>query len=130
MTKGKDIIQRGVVLRGDLAPIHMGSYVILKENVMIRPTFQYDTKKKGRKEYAQIVMGDHVFIDQGTVVCATYIGSNVHIGKNCIIGHRCQIHDNTKILDGSVLAPDTVVAPYTVFGGQPATYQGELPESI
>lgn len=33
------------------------------------------------------------------------------------------------VLDDSVLAPDTVVPPFAVFGGKPATYIGELPES-
>ena len=57
------------------------------------------------------------------------VGNNVHIGKNCVIGHRSIIKDNCKILDGSVLPPDTVVPPFTVFGGRPATFIGELPES-
>ena len=71
VTKGKDIIQKGVVLRGDLASIHIGMYVILRENCMIKPTFNFDTKKKGRKEFSQCVIGDNVYIDTGTVVCAT-----------------------------------------------------------
>lgn len=75
-------------------------------------------------------IGDHVFIDRGCIVCAIKIGSNVHIGKNCIIGHRVVIKDNCKILDNSILAADTVVPPFTVYGGKPATYIGELPETI
>ena len=54
----------------------------------------------------------------------------MHIGKNCVLGHRCVIADNCKILDNSVLAPDTVMSPFTVFGGRPAVYIGELPESF
>ena len=57
------------------------------------------------------------------------VTGNVIIGKNCVIGQRCILKDNCKIQDGSILAPDTVVPPYTVFGGQPATYLGDLPES-
>jgi dynactin-5 len=75
-------------------------------------------------------IGNNVFVDKGSVICALNIGSNVHIGKNCIIGHRSKIHDNSKILDSSILAPDTVVPPYSVFGGQPAVFLGELPESM
>ena len=71
-----------------------------------------------------------MYIDRGTIVCAIKIGSNVHIGKNCVIGHRAIIKDNCKILDNSVLAPDTVVPPFTVYGGRPAVYLGEPPETI
>ncbi len=75
-------------------------------------------------------IGENVYIDRGSVISAASIGSNVHIGKNCVIGHRAVIKDNTKILDNSVLAADTVVPPFTCFGGSPATYLGELPETM
>ena len=71
-----------------------------------------------------------MYIDKGTIVCALTIGHNVHIGKNCVIGHRVVIKDNCRILDNSVLSPDTVVPPFTVYGGRPATFQGELAETI
>ena len=94
---------------------------------MLRPTY---TKTKGKLKYVTLSIGDNVFIDRGTIVCAVKIGSNVHIGKNCVIGHRAIIKDNCKILDNSVLPPDTLVPPFTVFGGKPATLIGELPETI
>ena len=30
-------------------------------------------------------IGDHVFIDEGSIVNAAQVGSYVHIGKNCVI---------------------------------------------
>lgn len=78
----------------------------------------------------QLTIGDNVYIDRGSIVCALKIGNFVSIGKNCVIGHRCILRDNCKILDGSILPPDTVVPPFTVYGGRPATYIGELPETI
>ena len=105
----------------------MGQFVVIREEVVIRPTY---TKSKGKLKYVTLTIGDHVLIDRGTIVCALKIGNNVHIGKNCIIGHRAVIKDNCKILDGSVLAPDTVVPPFTVYGGKPAVYIGELAETV
>ena len=105
----------------------MGQYVIIRDEVVLRPTY---TKTKGKLKYVPLTFGDNVFIDKYTIVCALKIGNNVHIGKNCIIGHRCIIKDNCKIQDNSILAPDTVIPPYTVYGGKPATYLGELPETI
>jgi dynactin 5 len=92
----------------------MANYVILKENIIIRPTY---TKQKPKLHYVPMEIGECVTVEKGTVICAQSIGNNVHIGKNCIIGHRCVIKDNCKILDGAILAPDTVVPPFTVFGG-------------
>lgn len=127
MIEGKAVLQSGTILRGDLATIKMGQYVVVREEVVLRPTY---TKSKGKLKYVTLSIGDNVFIDKGSIVCAIKIGNNVHIGKNCVVGHRAVIKDNCKILDNSVLAPDTVVPPFTVYGGRPATYIGELPETV
>ena len=74
-------------------------------------------------------IGDCVYIDKESIINAVSIGSNVWIGKNCVFGKGTVIKDNARILDNSILAPDTVVPPFTVFGGSPATYLGDLPES-
>ena len=120
-------MQNGVSIRGDLAPLNMGTYVIIRDEVILRPTY---SKQRGKLKYIGMDIGDNVYIDRGCVISAASIGSNVHIGKNCVIGHRVVIKDNTKILDNSVLAADTVVPPFTCFGGSPATFLGELPETI
>jgi len=39
------------------------------------------------------------------------------------------IEDNAKIADDSYLPPDTVVPPFTYFGGKPAVFLAEMPES-
>ena len=105
----------------------MGSFVIIREEVVLHPTY---TKSKKKLKYVPLHIGDNVFIERGSIICAMKIGSNVHIGKNCIIGHRCVLKDNCKIMDGAVLPPDTVVPPFTVYAGKPATYVGELPETV
>ena len=125
--EGKDVIHSAVLIRGDMAPFHLGQHVIIKENVILRPTFN---KKGGKLAYVSMEIGDNVFIEERCVISAQSIGSNVHIGKNCIIGHRVVIKDNTKILDDSVLAADTIVPPFTIYGGKPALYLGELTESM
>ena len=37
--EGKAVFQNGVSIRGDLAPITMGTYVIIRDEVILRPTF-------------------------------------------------------------------------------------------
>ncbi len=107
----------------------MGEYVIIKDDVIIRPPYAKNESKK-RLAYQKMKFGSNVLIERGSIVSALRVGSNVHIGKNCIIGHRCYLKDNCKILDGSVLPADTIVPPFTVFGGKPAVYLGDLPESF
>ena len=123
---GKSIILSGCVLRGDLAQINMGYFCIIKEECIFRPCY---TKIQGRLKYSKMTIGDNVFIDKDSIVSALKIGNNVQIGKSCIIGQRSQIHDNAKILDNTILPPDSVIPPNTVYGGKPAQFIAELPES-
>lgn len=57
------------------------------------------------------------------------IGNYAKIGKDCIIGSRVIIGEASIILDGSIVTADTNIAPFSVYGGKPALYMGELPES-
>lgn len=107
--------------------IKTGSFVIVKEEAVLRPTY---TQVKGKMKYVNMNIGEHVYIDRQSVISALKIGNNVRIGKNVIIGHRSVIRDNCVILDDSILGPDTIVPPFTVFGGRPATMVGELAESV
>ena len=65
MIEGKAIMQSNVYVRGDLGPVHMGLYVILREDVIIRPSYN---KQKGKLRYASITIGDNVYIDRGCVI--------------------------------------------------------------
>lgn len=58
------------------------------------------------------------------------IGNYVKIGRDCILGQRVVVGDNAVVLDGSIVNPDTYIAPYSVYGGKPAVYMGELPETF
>ena len=83
--ESKSVIQTGCVLRGDLGPISIGSYVIIREECILRPTYM---KQQGRYKYMKMSIGDHVYIDKDCIISALKIGNNVQIGRSCIIGHR------------------------------------------
>jgi carbonic anhydrase/acetyltransferase-like protein (isoleucine patch superfamily) len=96
-----------------------------------------------RGDVHRISIGNHVNIQDGAVIHATYktapttIGNNVSIGHNAIV-HGCIIHDNVLvgmgaiIMDdavvesnciiaaGAVVTKNTTVPSGTVFGGMPA----------
>jgi len=124
---GKAIIKPNTIIRGDLANVNIGRFSLVGENTVIRPSYK---RFKGLIAFFPLNIGDHVMIEDDCVIVAASIGSYVHIGKNCVISRRCILKDCCYILEGSVLAPDTVVPPFTVFGGIPATFQYELPESF
>ncbi|CEM13724.1 unnamed protein product [Vitrella brassicaformis CCMP3155] len=124
---GRSIIKPGVILRGDLALLRIGKYVIVGEDTVLRPPYK---KYRGGFAFFPMAIGDYVTIGDKTVVNAALIGSYVDIGDNCIICKRCVIKDNCRILPGTILPPDTVVPPFTVFGGTPGRCLGELPESV
>ena len=126
MLNGKCIISPGAVIRGDLAKIVIGKYTVIREDVVVRPSYK---RAKGQLKYISLHIGEYVYVDRGSIVCASKIGNNVHIGENCIISHRCVIKDNSRLLDNSVLSPDTEVPPFTVYGGSPAVYLMDMPES-
>jgi carbonic anhydrase/acetyltransferase-like protein (isoleucine patch superfamily) len=43
-------------------------------------------------------IGDHVVIEEGTIVNAAQVGSYVHIGKNCVIVSYCSTIKKEVIL--------------------------------
>lgn len=123
---GKSVVQNNCIIRGDLASVRIGRHCVIRKDSVIRPPF----KKFARgAAFFPCMIGDHVYIGEGSVVNAAQIGSYVHIGKNCVIGKRCSLKDCCQIADNSVLPPDTVVPSFFVFGGKPARPIGELPES-
>jgi dynactin-5 len=123
---GKCIISTGVMIRGELAPVKIGKNTIIRENVILRPSYK---RAKGHLKYVTMNIGDHVYIGENSIICATKIGNCVYIGKNCIISHRCTLRDYSRVEDNTVLVPDTEVPSFTSYAGHPGTYQADLPDS-
>jgi dynactin-5 len=123
---GKCIISAGVMIRGELAPVKIGKNTIIKENVVLRPSYK---RAKGHLKYVTLSIGDNVYIGENSIVCASKIGNCVYIGKNCIISHRCSLKDYSRVEDNTILVPDTEVPSFTMFSGQPGAYQCDLPDS-
>ena len=67
-----------------------------------------------RGDVHRIRIGNHVNIQDGAVIHATYktapttIGNNVSIGHNAIV-HGCTIHDNVLVGMGAIIMDDAVV---------------------
>ncbi|XP_054718709.1 dynactin subunit 5-like [Uloborus diversus] len=123
---GKTIIQSECVIRGDLANVRIGRHCVIGKRAVIRPPFKKFSKGVA---FFPLHIGDHVFIDEDTVVNAAHVGSYVSIGKNCVIGRRCVLKDCCYIADDTVLPPETVVPAFSMYSGSPGLYTKELPEA-
>lgn len=122
---GKTIIQSESIIRGDLANIRIGRHCVISRRAVIRPPFKKFSKGVA---FFPLHVGDHVFINEDTIVNAAHIGSYVYIGKNCVIGRRCVLKDCCMVADNTVLSPETVVPAFSIYSGSPGLFSGELPE--
>jgi len=122
---GKTILMAGCIVRGDLANIRIGRFCVINQRVVLRPPFKKFSKGVA---FFPMAIGEHVFIDEDSVVNAAQIGSFVHIGKNCVIGRRSILKDCCYIADNTVLPPEAVVPPFAVVSGSPGKIVSELPE--
>jgi dynactin-5 len=92
--KGRTIIESGAVLRGDLSTIELGSYCLIGARVVLRPPEQVF---QGRVAFIPLSIGDHVLIEQDTIVEAAAIGESSHIGQKCII-----VRHNNSVTHGPI----------------------------
>jgi carbonic anhydrase/acetyltransferase-like protein (isoleucine patch superfamily) len=77
-----------VILRSDLSQIVIGKYVILSDNVIIKPPLK---KQNNLMKFVPVDICNFVFIDKNTIVQAIKIGNYTKIGKDCVIGQRVVI---------------------------------------
>jgi hypothetical protein len=47
----------------------MGEYVVIKDDVIVRPTFGKDATNK-KVKYQRLKIGSYVYIDRGTIISA------------------------------------------------------------
>jgi len=91
------------VVRGDVAPVRIGSNSNIQENCVVHTNWNIET-----------IIGDYVTIGHGAILHGCKIGDNTligmgaivlddaEIGKNCIIGAGTLITQHKKIPDGSM----------------------------
>jgi dynactin-5 len=121
--KGKCVLQPKSRLRGDLAIVRLGRYVIVNQDTVLEPA------RLDQHKYVPMIVRGHVIIERDCHIQASAIGTNVFIGQCCKIGPRCIIKDNCWIERGTVLGADTVVPPYSRVKGDPGKVVQELPPS-
>ncbi|KIH57399.1 bacterial transferase hexapeptide repeat protein, partial [Ancylostoma duodenale] len=122
-----NIVQKDVVIRGDLAAIRSGRFCIIRKGTIIRPS-----SKKFSKGVTlfPVHIGDHVMIEEDCVISAAQICSFVHIGAGSVIGGSAVLKECCRVLPGSVVAADSVFPPYSTIAGNPGSARNlKLPSS-
>jgi len=146
------VIDKDVVIRGDLESVQIGHYCYVGERSVLRPPWMIafaDDAPDGsgggsggagegdptRGEpskccvWSRLTLGNHVVCGRDVVCEALAVGSCVQIGDGAVLGKHCVVKDCVLILPGAVLPPFMVVPPFAIVEGAPARIVGELPES-
>ena len=152
-SKGKSVIEKNVTIHGEFgAPIHIGRYVYIDQDVEIIPSIiptssdpllasskdQSSGSGSGKKvafmpptdneKALPTIIGSHTKIGNNCTIQSISIGSCVRIGSNCSISPRSKIHDCVIIEENTVIPSDMVVPPFSRVRGNPGRIVGSLPE--
>jgi gamma-carbonic anhydrase len=114
---GPDVsIWYGVVLRGDVGAIRIGSRSNIQDLSMIHMTGgSFDT-----------VVGEDVVVGHGAILHSAHVGNGALIGMGAILLDDCEVGEGAVVAAGSVVPPRMVVPPNTMVRGAPAKLVREL----
>lgn len=97
------------VLRGDLAPIRIGSRSNIQDACV------------GHVNIDQpLIIGDGVSIGHGAIIHGCSIGNGTLIGMGAIVLNGAQIGEYALVGAGSLVTENTIIPPYSLAMGTPA----------
>ncbi|KAK6041388.1 hypothetical protein COOONC_21107 [Cooperia oncophora] len=111
---GKNIVQKDVIIRGDLAAIRSGRFCIIRQGTLIRPS---------SKKFSKGVTLFPVHIGDNMLIRAYRRWISDQFWWSCACLKEC-----CRVLPGSVVAADSVFPPYSTIAGNPARVIGQEPE--
>jgi carbonic anhydrase/acetyltransferase-like protein (isoleucine patch superfamily) len=107
----------GAVIRGDYAPIVLGSDVNVQDNAVLHTD-------------EGLTIGDDVTIAHSAVVHCFRIGDDVLIGNNATLLPQVVIGSHVIVAAGALIAPRVEVPDYSLVLGVPAKTRATDPERI
>mmetsp|Transcript_12233 Transcript_12233/g.15730 ORF Transcript_12233/g.15730 Transcript_12233/m.15730 type:complete len:345 (-) Transcript_12233:135-1169(-) len=126
----KTVIEKDVIIRGDLEQVHIGQYTYIGFRTVLRPPWRIEfVENKRTCQWSKMVVGSYVICGRDCVIESLCIGSFVRIGDGCVLGKHTVLKDCCLVCPGAVLPPYMVVPPFAIVEGAPARIVGELPES-
>lgn len=97
------------VLRGDIAPIRVGKFTNLQDNVTVHVMSHEPT-----------VIGDYVTVGHGAIIHCSKVGDNCLIGMGAILLGYVEIGENCVIGAGTLLTQHRKIPAKSMVYGNPA----------
>lgn len=127
-TLGSCLIERGAILRGDIAKITLYNFVIIEDDVILKPPLRLEPNRN--IEAVKVTVGTYSSFGKRTICEAQSIGAFVVIESDCCIGSLSVVGNGAWIRRGSVVPAGSVLEPFYVYEGNPIQPVGRLqPES-
>mmetsp|Transcript_26885 Transcript_26885/g.79234 ORF Transcript_26885/g.79234 Transcript_26885/m.79234 type:complete len:186 (-) Transcript_26885:256-813(-) len=115
---GRCVIQPGVVIHGEVAPVRIGRGCVIGSNTKLEPSVKV---VQGTHIAIPMTIGDFVMIGEGADVQAASIGSRVQIGSGATLCPGVIVKDGVLIPDRALVPPECVIAPLMRASGRPAS---------
>ncbi|MCW4465024.1 gamma carbonic anhydrase family protein [Glutamicibacter sp. MNS18] len=107
----------GVSVRGDSAPIRVGSGTNLQDNVVLHADAGFPC-----------TLGDHVSVGHSAVVHGATVGDGCLVGMSATIMNGAVIGEQSLVAAGALVLEGTQVPPRSLVAGVPAKVRRELSE--
>lgn len=75
-----NVLEEGVILRGDLGQISLGQSTIIDKKATIKPGLELSPIS-----YKSIKIGSNCYIGKNTIISCSFIGDYTYVGTNSII---------------------------------------------
>jgi carbonic anhydrase/acetyltransferase-like protein (isoleucine patch superfamily) len=105
----------GCVLRGDVAPIHIGARSNIQDNTVMHGEDGYST-----------VVGQDVTVGHGAIIHAATVGNRVLVGMGAVLLSRCRIGEDSIIGAMSLVTEEVQIPSGSLALGAPARVKREL----
>ena len=103
------------VVRGDLAPIHIGA----ESNIQDNCTLHTDAG-------IPLTIGDHVTVGHNSVVHGCTLHSHVLIGMGAVVLNHAVVHDGSVVAANALVKEGQLVGPNALVAGVPAVEKKSL----
>jgi carbonic anhydrase/acetyltransferase-like protein (isoleucine patch superfamily) len=109
----------GCVLRGDLAPITVGSNSTIQDNCTVHTDFDRPA-----------IIGNDVIVGHNAVVHGCTVEDKCLIGISAVILNTAWVKTGSVVAAGAVVREGQQVGPYHLVTGIPARFKKELPQTV
>ena len=108
------------VVRGDVAPIHVGECVNIQDGAVIHGTF----------EKSQTVLENHVSVGHNAIVHGAHVKQGALVGMGAVVMDNVVVGAHAVVAAGAVVLAGTVIGDGELWAGVPAQCRGPVREDL